>query len=65
MKLYLAYQRVPYEGGYLLGVFHTEKAAQTRVDDYKATLYGGRKLPSDVTIGVEPIESNEALSFYF
>ncbi len=34
MRVYVALEIIPYEGGYILGIFSTKERAQNRIESY-------------------------------
>jgi len=66
MKLFLSCRRIPYEGGSLLGVYRSEEAAQTRIDDYKKELSHASSYASHINYSVEEVETGIDLTdFWF
>ena len=63
MKLYLASYRIPYEGGSILGIYRSEDAAQTRIDDYKT---GSQYWSGDgADFSIDSVDTNTDLTVWF
>ena len=63
MKLYVAGRRIPYEGGCILGIYRSEEAAQTRIDQYKT----GKQYWSgdDADFSIDTVDTNTDLTVWF
>lgn len=63
MKLYVAGRRIPYEGGCILGIYRSEEAAQTRIDEYKNSKL--RCYNDGADFSIDSVDTNTDLTVWF